>query len=604
MIKSVKVKNFQSWSELEFEVSKGVCLIRGFNHDDGVGEGSGKSAILNSICWCLFGQIPKDANIDDVIKKGEKSCQVLVVLSDGFSIQRSRKPNDLYLISPESASPIRGKDVKETQKLIERHIGLTYETFLQSVYFAQNSLVKFLLLNEDGKGKILSQIADLQIFDDARVKAHNIARETLMKLTTANAKLESYDSNIKLVQDQINSLRDVRIKFESDRTKTVGMLELKKADLEAELSKIGPIVDLDPEYYQKLNELKGTEKNYSDEVARLKAELSHQSERQMRKQTLEKQIKDTREQLDHLIKTPSDHNCDSCGSILTDQTKENLKHTKMLYIQQKTKELEELNFIPVQKLEEEYAFYESMHKQILDDLKQVEVLELQIKHLKEKRFMINEQVLGTKREIEAQKQREYPDIDKRIELLQTSLFQRQHEKEQISQDVKTLSEKHLLHETLKDGFKEVKSYAFQDVINELNDRTNHYLSDLFEQSVQLKFLNTDGSGEISKITTQLLIDNEERPLGLFSGGQTRRIMLAVDLALSDIIHSRLGKTDKLLILDEYFKDLSEESMLKVSKLLQNRPGSTIMVEHNSLLSGLANNVFEVEYRNGESHIKY
>jgi DNA repair exonuclease SbcCD ATPase subunit len=100
-----------------------------------------------------------------------------------------------------------------------------------------------------------------------------------------------------------------------------------------------------------------------------------------------------------------------------------------------------------------------------------------------------------------------------------------------------------------------------------------------------------------KIDVSVSIDGKDRPLGLYSGGQFRRIALAVDLALSDITCARNSNKLNLMILDEYCKDLSEVSMEKVLKLLQSRKGSTILIEHNSIFKSIVNNVFEVELIN-------
>jgi DNA repair exonuclease SbcCD ATPase subunit len=603
MIKSIKVKNFQSWSDLEFNIQSGITLLKGYNYDDNTAEGSGKSSILNSICWCLFGEIPKDTKIDDVIKQGEKSCQVSVELFDGTIIERKRKPNDLYMLSSESRSPIRGKDSRDTQKLIESKIGFTYETFLQSVYFAQNSLIKFILLNEDGKGKILSQIANVEAFDNARKKAHEVARECSIKLTVEQNRLNELSHTIKLVSDQINSLRDIRIKFEGERIKTIAQLELKKEDLKRQVENVGYIPILSAEYYKNLKELKTTADNYRETAFRLKGELSQQAEKQMRKNSLEKEIRESKNEIENLQKDKDTTSCDACGSILHLEAKDKYIASKKEYIQKKTKELQSLQFIPTQKLQEEYEFYYTNLKNLEEDLKQIETIELEAKHLKEKSYMLSEQYQKVEEELQLQKTKEYPDIDKRIELLQNSLFEHQKSRDDLSIVLKDMLTKKHMYETIKEGFKEVKSLAFQEALNELNSRTNYYLSELFEQDIHIKFINLSEDGEVSKIQTDLIINQEKRQLGLFSGGQTRRIMLAVDLAISDLIHSRLGKTDKLLILDEYFKDLSDQSMDKICKLLTKITGSVIMVEHNSLINTLATNVVEIEYKNGESFYK-
>ena len=215
-------------------------------------------------------------------------------------------------------------------------------------------------------------------------------------------------------------------------------------------------------------------------------------------------------------------------------------------------------------------------------------------------MMLGIQLDQTKKELESLKNREYPDIDRRIELLQTSMFQKQHERESTGKQVEQLTNTQKMYETIKDGLKEVKSLSFQQLLNELNERTNYYLNELFDQSISIVFSNIGTDGETSKIETILTIAGEPRKLGLFSGGQTRRIMLAVDLAISDIIHSRKGLEDRLLILDEYFKDLSQESIEKICKLLSSLNKNVIMIEHNTILRSLANNVINVEYKNGES----
>lgn len=601
MIKSVHLKNFQSWEELTFDVQKGITLLKGHNFDDNTAEAAGKSAILNSICWCLFGKIPKDVNTDDIIREGEKTCLVEVTLLDGTTIHRKRGPNDLVIIT--QSGPNRGRDAKDTQKLIEKRIGFTYETFLQSVYFAQNSLVKFILLNEDGKAKILSQIADLSVFDEGRKKAHDNAREASLKLAVENSRLSDLNNSIKLVTDQINALRDMRIKFENERVKNIGILELKRDDIQRQINNNGVIPELSVEYYMKLSELEATAKKYREETAFLKSQLNQQAQKQLKKNNLEFEIKQAEQEVTQINLGQDNHSCSYCGSSLGVKEKQQYIQSKTTHIQQKTKELQELEFISTEKLQQEYTFYVDTTQRIEEDLRQVKILETEVKYRKEKLGMLNAQLDQIIKDLEVQKTKQYPDIDTRIEMLQTSLFQREHDRDVLSKEVVNLIEKQQTYEMIKEGFKEVKSLSFQEVLQELNFKTNNYLGELFDSNINIKFSNLSVDGEVSKITTNITIDGVERSLGLFSGGQTRRIMLAVDLAISDIIHTRKGITDKLLILDEYFKDMSEESISKVCRLLSNVDAKIIMIEHNSMLNSLATNIFEIEYKNGISSVK-
>src|SRR5665213_2123658 len=94
MFKRITAKNFFSWESLEFDFQSGVTLITGENLDDGTSEGAGKSSIANAMCWALYGQLPKDTNIDDVIRTGEKSCIVTVQLTNGCLLYTSPSPRD------------------------------------------------------------------------------------------------------------------------------------------------------------------------------------------------------------------------------------------------------------------------------------------------------------------------------------------------------------------------------------------------------------------------------------------------------------------------------------------------------------------------------
>src|SRR5258708_3019078 len=185
MIESVRGHNLFSWEDLNFIFHPGVTLIEGFNFDDNTPEGAGKSAIPNIVCWTLYGKIPKDGKIGQVIREGEKSGWGEVVLLNGTVVHRSRKPNDLYF-KPQESEAIRGKDARETQQLIETHIGMTFETFCQAVYFAQNYPNKFITANEVEKGKIISEIQDLGDFTEAR----KIATKKVGELEITLEKLE------------------------------------------------------------------------------------------------------------------------------------------------------------------------------------------------------------------------------------------------------------------------------------------------------------------------------------------------------------------------------------------------------------------------------
>jgi DNA repair exonuclease SbcCD ATPase subunit len=232
----ISAKNFLSWAELDFEPSNGVTLIRGFNFDDGTEEGAGKSAVLNALSWGLFGEIPKDVNIDDVLKEDTKTTEVKIDLAD-FSVFRSRSPNDVRIEFP-NGKVYRGKDARETQKEIVRLVGMSFTTFCQCVYFAQNYTKKFVLADQEGKGKILSEILDLEQFDRARKVAADRIKTAKEDLAKANSDLALADQEVKSLVENVATFDQLILEFNADKVVKIKNLLEKHADLEASSIKV------------------------------------------------------------------------------------------------------------------------------------------------------------------------------------------------------------------------------------------------------------------------------------------------------------------------------------------------------------------------------
>ncbi|HIO42762.1 MAG TPA: hypothetical protein EYN33_01965, partial [Gammaproteobacteria bacterium] len=83
-IKKIKITNFYSIESMELDLNKykGVTLIEGYNKDVGGSNGSGKSSILEAVCWGLTGKtIRKSTEAALVNNKNKRNCSVEIVLS-------------------------------------------------------------------------------------------------------------------------------------------------------------------------------------------------------------------------------------------------------------------------------------------------------------------------------------------------------------------------------------------------------------------------------------------------------------------------------------------------------------------------------------------
>lgn len=716
-------RNFLSWSDLEFEIGPGVTLISGFNHDDQTSEGSGKSAILNALSWGLYGKIPKDANIDEVIKEGEKSASVQIT-HPRFSIVRERGPNDLYFVL-EDGKPRRGSSAIVTQKEIEKLIGMSFETFCQSIYFAQNYPNKFITANQENKAKILSEILDLDQFDRARKVAADRIKTKKEQLIGAKKDVEKFQTNINWATSSVTEVEISLVEFEAQKVRTIKDLleeiekvqgdaayfeksfqeskdkELKEfknyiaqnaeelesvrvkireleqefkgildADLNNEKSELELFMENSESLRQKKGlELVGIESSIKDQDKKVK-DLSALAEALVKKdqaiKELKRDLEDRNKDVEHyrheyfkLIEpNPDPEKCPTCGQNWDGNLEHRDKEINSARLalaraekvfQSFEKQIESLKFEKkdliqtIKFLNDEITLWvkpdagtlseemKTLTNQILEyknRIKKIESILVLKAQNRTKHAVLAEKKLNLSKEHsrldEEQDKIEEKTPDKELERFYEQMQKiedriiKEDSEEPISLKKKLTEARNKLQslhgeavgatlavggleaeiiqlEALREGYKEVKAYTFDNTLAQLSKKANAYLNELFSQPVKLKFKNED-----FKIETTVTIDGKERTLGLYSGGQFRRIDLATALALSDLVTSRVGNLFNLLILDEFFKDLSEVSMERVLKILENRKTPTLLIEHNSVFSGIVNNTVEVELRSGVS----
>lgn len=631
MITSICADNFQSWKSLEFKVSSGITLIDGWNYDDGTSEGSGKSSILNALSWGLYGRIPKDVKIDEVINNASEHCAVLIKLTHPKfqAVFRSRNPNKLSLIDL-SGNELIGKDVKETQKIIENLLGMSFETFCQTVYFSQNSLKKFVTATQEDRGKILSEIQELEIFDKARKETQNLLknaeqekREFIESLRIFNS---SYTSNIKRIEQYLKSFEMIK----EQRERQVKELNQDIKDVENQINTLdSEILELNSKYSEDIleglasqqQELVKAKDLIQENFTKLKVKRSSISNLIERKANIQSSIdREARHRNLLFIKitnlkkslTEDNSSCPECGkkdyikdnaktlNEISEVSKIELESVELLILLKK--QYEELRIPENQELNEEEVKLnkakteiDASIKEISNQINNINKTFTKIESLVSKAVYLSEHKKGIEAKL-IPLINNLEDFDWSVKIeLEVENSKRLRDIQETEENLKETQIQLNRLELLKDGFKEVKAYTFNSILNELSVKANHYLSELFEIPIKITFNNED-----MKISLDIKIDGFDRSHGLLSGGQQKRVSLAVDLALSDIITSRTGSLFNLLILDEPFQNLSEASMERCITLLTRLNKPIIIIEHNSIAKTMVNQTFTIEYQNGIS----
>ena len=148
----IKAKNFLSFKELELDLdNRGLILLTGKNLDDKSGtfdkNGIGKSSLVASIFYALFGETPDGRSADAIINKdAKKNASVeltLEVSGNTYVITRGRKKNVLSITL--NGEPMEFSTMKETQANIEQIIGIPEEVFRTTLFFDGHYTTPFLV---------------------------------------------------------------------------------------------------------------------------------------------------------------------------------------------------------------------------------------------------------------------------------------------------------------------------------------------------------------------------------------------------------------------------------------------------------------------------
>jgi DNA repair exonuclease SbcCD ATPase subunit len=232
-----------------------------------VGEnGSGKSTMLDALCFSLFGKPFRDINKPQLLNSiNNKDCVVEVefdVNNKSYKIIRGIKPTifEIYcnaeLVNQEAAS-------KDYQEYLEKFIlKLNYKSFTQIVILGSASFTPFMQLKAADRREIIEDLLDIQIFStmnglvkermsknkeitfdkkheiDLTQQKYDIQKKHIEELKQNNEnKVTEYDTEIQLHNDTISSLLS-NVATLASQTEELQLVVASKIDTEVKVKKI------------------------------------------------------------------------------------------------------------------------------------------------------------------------------------------------------------------------------------------------------------------------------------------------------------------------------------------------------------------------------
>lgn len=250
-------ENFLSFRTLDLDLEgAGLTLVEGENCDDDSAQsnGSGKSAIVDALLWCLFGVTLRGYESDDVVhRKVGKDCVVSVqVVPDDRSVmyevkraRRHAKLKNALLVEETNhggeTSDISRASIAETQELVEDLLGCSLKTFVTSVVFGQDRAYRFSSLTDREQKEILDEVLGVGRFAEACTSAREMKTTHDANTDRLIADHVSAEEDRVAAEEEAAGLREKDSTFEEERDAETALVIKTRDSTNAKLAKIGEV---------------------------------------------------------------------------------------------------------------------------------------------------------------------------------------------------------------------------------------------------------------------------------------------------------------------------------------------------------------------------
>lgn len=546
-------------------------------------NGAGKSKLLNAIPWCLYGRTSDDLATTDIKPWGKAeptSVTVKLITWEGeegvrHTITRTAGPNSLTL----NKKPCAQAD-------IEKLVGWSLPVFRQAVFLGQGQPLFHDLPNRE-KLEFLVDVLGLDRWDKYAERASTRTAALERQLAQVVGKLEGNAVRVEELGNQVKRQKAEADNWESWRLGRLEEVESQIKDMAKEYGKLDKLhaslsVRLDGaglEYKLIRADLdKATQVASDADVVWRTAKAN--------RLTAQQQHEEAAAELDVLLK---ERRCPTCGNMITkeDNFLANKKRLEAA-VRQYAKEANGTAVVAANKLlEKARAKAANLATQAQTLAGQAEALENEerlVRRAKETAEVTLQAAKANRDELEGNRN---PHRDRLVEL-------RKAHKAAIADGEAWATNRADLEAQVEatrywvKGFKDVRLFVLQDVLDELEFTTNGMLDamGLLGWEVRYDVERETKSGTIQRglMVTVIPSQRDENRVkyqealsaatGIkfksWSGGEGQRLRIAGALALSQVLLARAGVECNLEVLDEPTRHLSDEGVEDLCDFLADR----------------------------------
>ena len=509
-INKVEIDNFYSIKNaiLNFDKFKGLVLVKGKNRDTGGSNGSGKSVIIESVVWGLFGKTIRKSTEEALVNLyTKKNCSVRLTVNGNVVIERGKKPTYLrFFVGGEEKTQ---DNALHTQKLIEEYLKTNYKVFLASTVFGQQNNIEFISATPEDKRIIIKNFLNMDSVFDLRNSVKYLKSQYSQTIKKQTAVIEEHEKSLLSFDEKLSALDKLRKKVEG------------KYDEDTLSLSVQEVIDLEQDNTSTQWQISGI----NSEIEALEDRIKH---------------------LTYKLENPSSiEHCDKCG-----QTIDIPFHPKRI----KT-EMEECR--------DQVITFEEEKEVCLTKIKTIPITSAQYHKIIE-----------------------YNQLKKESETFE-DLREETKQKIQEAHDIKQeYNNRYEIMRFWEKAFSEagLVKYIIRNILNYFNGKTNFYLSHLSKGKFFIEF--------DQELKETILHNGQHINYISLSGGEKKKIGLAVMLGLQQLLTLSHKAENNLMFFDEVAENLDHDGLDGLYILLSElkKKKTLFVITHNNYLKSLMDNV--------------
>lgn len=607
-IQRVRLSNFLSHQETDLRLEGlGLTLIDGVN-------GSGKTTLANALYFGLYGETLNDLPTDSISHQGQGETCVEVDLSvrgQAVNVRRYLKHSQYKsgLFVTVNGERVSGGTNKETQKKLDGLLGVDAQAFRWTCVFHPDEK-GFASLSDKDQKAVLESILRTDRFSEAQERSKENLR-TLEKAFDASTNL--LKAGRLLVDTSGTALKDLRKKSSSWDGTHEGAVRQAGDALKEHRSRSpdgpdGLVTQIETlrkawsEIVQDLPVMLSRQRGLRDKLLETKQNLGRYqtSFQHYSRQHKELQLIDAEKATENRSKCPSCAQSLPPKALISLRKSFDEKAAEVLWQREKLQEQAKEASGRAESASLEATDLEAALLQIDEKVKGAEKVQVELASLESRlKLMAKAQETWklTEELLRAQLARVEREENPYVGLIgsQEAVLKKAQEDIGFAQaEIVDLESRIKLVKFWVDGFgrQGVVSLLLDSVIPVLNSRANHYLGLLTHDTASVTFQtqSTTLKGQVrEKFSVSACYAWGAASYQGTSGGERRRVDLAVLLALGDLLETRNGTPVSIRIFDEPFSPMDEagrEVTVKLMRQVASRVGTVLVTSHESTVRAM------------------